>query len=301
MTEFLQAIVAFPTILFTIPVGLSVLYWLFVVLGAVDLDLIHVDGLEGVLEGGVDGVLDGAFEGAAEALDGAVEGAAEALDGALDGAADAIDGALDGVTDVVDSADAGLDVVEGAAHGGTGAVRALVGMMTALNLTSVPLTVSFSFMALFGWVLSYLGMAHIAPALSLSPLLVGTGVAASAFLLGTGVTSVLVKPMAPLFRTEVARDNRSLVGLSAQISTGRVDGGFGQAEVSDHGDHMLIQVRCDHASGLSKGDHALIIGFDRKREAFVVERLSPVNHLSAQEEVDALERAAQPARQPQKG
>lgn len=286
MTEFLQAIVAFPTILFTIPVGLSVLYWLFVVLGAVDIDLLHIDGLEGVLEGG----LDGAFEGAAEALDGALDAGAEAVDGALDAGAEA-----------ADALDAGLDVAEGAAHSVTGPLKALVGLMTALNLTSVPLTVSFSFMALFGWVLSYFGMAYAAPALSLSPALLATGVALSAFLLGTGLTSLAVKPIAPLFHTDLARDNRSLIGLSAEITTGRVDAGFGQAEVSEGGDHMLIQVRCDHASGLSKGDQALIIGFDRKREAFVVERLSALNLTSAQEEVDALERAAQPVRQPQKG
>ncbi|MCP4871239.1 MAG: YqiJ family protein [Proteobacteria bacterium] len=274
MTEFLQAIVAFPTILFTIPVGLSVLYWFFVVLGAVDIDLIHIDGLEG---------------------------AAEALDGAMDAGAEAIDGALDAGAEAAEAIDSGLDVAEGAAHSVTGPLKALLGMMNALNLTSVPLTVSFSFMALFGWALSYAGMAYAAPALSLSPVVLASLVAVSAFVVGTGITSVVVKPLAPLFKTDLARDNCSLIGLTAEITTGRVDGGFGQAEVSDSGDHMLIQVRCDHASGLSKGDHALIIGFDRKREAFVVERLSAMNLTSAQEEVDALERAAQPVRQPQKG
>jgi hypothetical protein len=176
--------------------------------------------------------------------------------------------------------------------------------MTALNLTSVPLTVSLSFMALFGWVLSYIGMLKIAPLLSIPPLALATLVAFAAFFLGTGATSLVVKPLAPLFKTQTARKNRSLVGMSAEIMTGRVDDGFGQAEVKANGDFLLVQVRCDRSSGLEKGDHALIIRYDKTREAFIVERLSAATKFSsAQEEVEALERAASaapPARQSEK-
>lgn len=39
MSEFLSAILAFPTVLFTIPLGVVLLYWLLVLLGALDLEL----------------------------------------------------------------------------------------------------------------------------------------------------------------------------------------------------------------------------------------------------------------------
>ena len=94
MTEFLTAITAFPTLLFTIPVGLSVLYWLFVVIGAIDIDILNFDGVEGVFEGGLDGALDGVLDGG---FDAALDGA---LDAGLDGALDAgLDGVADGATD----------------------------------------------------------------------------------------------------------------------------------------------------------------------------------------------------------
>ncbi len=40
MTEFLQAIISLPTGLFTVPLGLALLYWLFVMIGAADVDLL---------------------------------------------------------------------------------------------------------------------------------------------------------------------------------------------------------------------------------------------------------------------
>lgn len=279
MMEFLQAIVAFPTVLFTIPVGLSLLYWLFVILGAIDLDFINLDGVEGVLDGGLDGALEGAMDGVLDgALDGAVDGA---LDGALDGAAEGIDGALD-------AADAAESIGD-AADGATSALRAFVGILTALNLTSVPLTVSMSFIALFGWIACYLGMQFLAPALSIPAWGLASLVFFGAFFAGTATTSFMVKPLAPLFKTELARGRRSLIGLEATITTGRVDGGFGQAEVADKGDHLIVQVRCDQGSGLSKGDKALIISFDREREAFVVESLAS---LLATDSAEARDRAA---------
>jgi len=43
MQEFLQIILSFPTALYTLLLGVSVLYWIFVILGALDLDIFHMD------------------------------------------------------------------------------------------------------------------------------------------------------------------------------------------------------------------------------------------------------------------
>lgn len=59
MSEFLSAILAFPTVVFTILLGVVVLYWLLVLVGALDLDVLDfadvdgdgdADGLGGVVE-----------------------------------------------------------------------------------------------------------------------------------------------------------------------------------------------------------------------------------------------------------
>ncbi len=285
MSEFLSAVLAFPTVLFTIPVGLSVLYWLFVVIGAVDIDAF---GFGGVLEGGVDGVLDGALDGAADGLlsggldgaaDGLLDGASEGLfGGGLDGAADGLlEGMLDaGVDGAADAASEALG--EGASEAASvEAGRSLFfDMLSGLRLTSVPITVSMSFIALFGWVLCYLGMAWLPTIITGSPLLLSLGVAAGAFFLGTGTTSIAIRPLGRFFASHDARGNKSLVGLSAVLTTGRVDANFGQAEVHDRGDSILVQVRCDRPATLKRGDELLLVQFDRKREAFVVEPLPSV-------------------------
>jgi len=182
-----------------------------------------------------------------------------------------------------------MDSVGEAADSASGALKALAGILAALNLTSVPLTVSMSFIALFGWISCYLGMQLLAPVLSIPAWGMASIAFFGAFFLGTGVTSVLVKPLAPLFKTELARGNRSFVGAEATVTTGRVDREFGQAEVADKGSHLIVQVRCDNASGLSKGDKALIVSFDRKREAFVVESL---DQLLKNESADVQPRAS---------
>jgi hypothetical protein len=61
MSEFLTAILAFPTVVFTILLGMVVLYWLFVLLGALDIDVLDFADADG------DGDADG-FGGVIEAL-----------------------------------------------------------------------------------------------------------------------------------------------------------------------------------------------------------------------------------------
>ncbi len=71
MDGFFQAILAFPTVVFSLPLAVLVAYWMFVIMGVLDLDFLDFDGL---LEGGADAALDGAGVAAIEATDGALEG-----------------------------------------------------------------------------------------------------------------------------------------------------------------------------------------------------------------------------------
>jgi hypothetical protein len=61
---FFDIILGFPTILYTVPLGLALLYWLFVIVGALDIDLISLDGVDGALDGAAEGALEGVAEGA---------------------------------------------------------------------------------------------------------------------------------------------------------------------------------------------------------------------------------------------
>ncbi len=74
MTEFLDAILAFPTVLFTVPLGVLLVYWLFVIAGILDVDILDLDGL-----------LEGGSEAALEAADGIGEGVGEGGGDGADG------------------------------------------------------------------------------------------------------------------------------------------------------------------------------------------------------------------------
>jgi hypothetical protein len=79
MTEVLAASLAFPAVIFTVALALALIYWLFVLLGAVDLDLLGgAHGHAAPDLGGLEGAAKGALEGAAKgALEGAVKGSLE--------------------------------------------------------------------------------------------------------------------------------------------------------------------------------------------------------------------------------
>ncbi|HSR52097.1 MAG TPA: hypothetical protein VLV83_14795 [Acidobacteriota bacterium] len=233
MTEFLSEILAFPTVLFTVLLGLCLLYWLTVILGALDLDLFDsLLGLEGA-------------EGALESL--------EALD-----AVDAVE-----AVDAVDAA-GGADAADAASGG----------FLDSLGIGGVPVLISLTFLSLFGWMVSYLGMRLVDdPAWVL-----GGAVTAGLVLLvslGLGMLGavVAVRPMRRFFNTPDARTHSSLVGSICTIATSSVDAEFGQAEIDDSGAGLLVQVRCGAGNQLKRGDKALIFDYDPKKQAFRVEPL----------------------------
>lgn len=299
MAELLSVILAFPTVFYTGLVGLALLYWLFVIFGAIDMDaagaegaadgalgalkgadgavgaLKGADGLAGAIKGvgeaagalkGMSG-LDGSLEGADGAFDGAFDGADGALDGA-DGAIDGADGALDGADGALDGAD-GADALDGA-KGGAGVLSTL---LSALNLRRAPITVVFSLISFFGWILSFVGVRYLGPVLgvALPDWAVGALILVGSFVAAVPATSLATKPLEPLFKLKVGPRRQDYVGTVCRISTGRVDGKFGQATVEDGAGGLIIQVRIDAGAEIKRGDQALIIDYDREREAYVIE------------------------------
>lgn len=196
MNELLEASLRFPTVVFTIGLGIALVYWLFVLLGALDIDLL----------------------------------------GAADGG---------------DAADGGADAD---------------GLVAKLGLGAVPVTITVSLVLLVGWVGSLLIMHYVS-----SAAWVGAIVLPGMLVAGMLVTSVLVRPLAPVFRLREGKSNRDYVGHTCTISTGHVDDGFGQATVEDGGTVLVIPVRCDRTGKLARGDKALIIDFDEARQAYLVE------------------------------
>ena len=263
MAEFLDLILSFPTVIFTALLGLAVPYWLLVILGALDLEVVDsllgvhgADGIDGALHGGMDGAVDGAVHGVADAaLHGAADAALHgAADAALHGAADAaVHGAAESIGDAAD-----------AAHGGI--------IATLLPGRGVPITIALSAVTLLSWMLSYTGM-YFGRRLITGQ--TGESVLAVAVLIGAVVTSLVVsgfalRPLSRAFQTPQAARHASFVGKVCTLTTGRVDATFGQAEIDDGGTGFLAQVRCPRANSLKRGDQAIVYQYDAEHGVFQV-------------------------------
>ncbi len=245
MEEFFSAALAFPTVLYTILLSVVFIYWGFVIVGALGLDVLDFDiDADGLIDGAAEGAVEGAAEGVAEGL---AEGAAE---GAVEGAA------------------------EGAAEGGAEGITGGIGFMNLLGIGRVPVTVVLSLLILFSWALCYIGMS-LSVSLGIGDgVLVSSGIFVASLFVSSMITSVAVRPLFPLFKVHLATQNRDLVGRTCEISTGRVDGRFGQAVLKgEDGGELLIQVRAETPNALRRGSQAVILDYCREREEFQVEGL----------------------------
>lgn len=241
MDEFLAASLSFPTVVFTVLLGIAVVYWLLVILGALGLDVLDADG-------GGDGVA---------AHDGI--GHAEVGDAHLAHA----------------HADAGHP------HAGHHDSEAsfLSSVFITLKLDALPLTVSLSLVFFFGWLVSHLSshyvLGHGKPwLLELALLLV-------ALVIALLLASLAARPIAPLFRSKSGARRSALVGKIVTIDTSRVDGSFGNANAEDGGAGLIVQVRCESANKLTRGDRALVVSYDEAREVFEV---TPIDDILPSEE-----------------
>lgn len=211
MDELIAASVEYPTVALSIIVGISMAYWLFVILGALDLDIL---------------------------------------------------GSADGDGGGGDAGDAG-EIGDGS---GTPT------FLTGLGLRTVPLTVSLTTIAIVAWVISLLGNYYIAAYFGGGiAIAIKTGVFALALVAGLLLAAVLVRPLAPIFKTHGARTRDYYIGSTCTVDTGKVDAGFGQAKIEDGGDVLVISIRCDSENTLGRGESALVIDYDSTREAYVVE------------------------------
>jgi hypothetical protein len=216
MDEILSTLFSLPTLPWTCLVLASVVYWLTVIAGALDLDVL----------GGAEGKASG---------------------------------------------DAGLEHVAGSHEG------VLTSLLSALKLRSVPLTITLSFLGLFGWIVSAILARSVAPVLPLPAVATNALVLLASGLAGVLATSVAIRPLGRVFSTRQGTRHGDLVGKVVRITTGRVDGSFGEGHLDDGGAGLQLQVRCADPDALARDDEALILGWNTQTETFEVEPMGRID------------------------
>lgn len=231
MQEFLQHLMQLPTLFFTAMLGISLLYWLLIIVGAADLN--PFDGAEGAIKGGVEGAAKGAVEGAVKSVTGGAGGVAEHADGAAAVKASAFQEAL-----------------------------------AFLGLTKVPVTISFSLFSLFAWFIAYATRFALDPILpNVLSALAATG--ASIFG-GLAVTSFITKPLSGLFKESYRPGGKGLIGRTVKVTTEIVDATRGQGEIDDGAGGITVTIRCEKGS-LKRGDECVILEADPEAGLYWVE------------------------------
>jgi hypothetical protein len=247
MAEVFVLALSFPSVVFTVLLGVVLVYWTFVMVG-----VIHIgEGSEGALDGHIDGATKGMLEGAVDHVGGGHVDVGDLGGGHGDG-------------------DFG-DGDDGDANG------ALAAIMSALHLRSVPATVVFSLIVTFAWLVSVVSMqlvTRLAPALS--GVLLSAAVLLGSFLLALPLTSVAARPLAKVFAPKHAPAKSDFVGRTCVIRTGSVTEKLGEATLHDGGAGLVLRVRVEGGKQLSRGEQALIVDYDAERETYLVEPMRDV-------------------------
>lgn len=244
MAEVLVLALSFPSVVFTVLVGVVLVYWAFVMVG-----VIHIgEGSEGALDGHVDGATKGLLEGAVDHVGG---GHGEVVE--------------HGELDLPDADDAGEP------HG------VLAALMSALHLRSVPATVVFSLIITFAWLVSVVTMqlvTRMLPALAGASL--SFGVLLVSLIVSLPLTSIAARPLAKVFAPKRAPVKSDFIGRTCVVRTGTVTSKFGEATLPDGGAGLVVRVRVDGDQQLGRGEQALIVDYDAERETYLVEPMRDV-------------------------
>jgi hypothetical protein len=252
MTEFLTAILSFPTVVFTLMLIIIVFYWLMVIVGAIGVDVLHIGEAAG---GKIEGMLGGAVEGKIEGvIGGAVEGKIEGVVGG------AVEGKIEGVA----------DAAAGKAEGAAGHIGGGGGFLAMLGFGKVPATAVISSLVLWSWALC-LVFVQAARDLGLGVWLVDTLPPLVAVFLSGVLTGLIVRALGRFLVKHEPLRRSDLVGKLCTITTGRVDSSFGQAIVEEGGTDLTIDVRCDPPNVLVRRSRAVVVAYDAEHNTFTVE------------------------------
>lgn len=167
--------------------------------------------------------------------------------------------------------DPGIDTDLDVSGGSGGSNSLLRSALEFLGITNMPLLLALNLESLFAWLTSVILMTILGGADGFLGGIVGIGVLIVSFLAGVFVTTRIGRRWAHVFRPTHALRQRELVGSVCTVTTERVSGEFGQAEVRDaEGSSLIVQVRCTKENDLTSGDRALIFDLDTDSGVFTI-------------------------------
>ena len=153
-----------------------------------------------------------------------------------------------------------------------GTVDVLAGLLLKLGLNGVPVTIIISFLSLFGWLTSYYAVYLIFPWVpdGLLEYVVGIPILLGALYISSLITSVLIKPLRPLFEKATSNTSKRVLGQTAIVRTSKVDNSFGEATMDDGGAGLILKVRTDGDTVFKKGDKVVPFAYQQDSNSYLV-------------------------------
>lgn len=167
----------------------------------------------------------------------------------------------------------GLFDGDGGADSHSGEPGGITGPLMRFGLGGVPLSLSFTVLLLFAWLLSYFASVLVGGG-AIGALTMGWGVRlaifAGAFVGALPLTALSLRPARRFFAKLQPVPQASLLGMRGVVRSPSVTATQGTVSVEDGGAGLVLQVRDDTPGRFRRGDRVVLVEYLEDRNAYRV-------------------------------
>ncbi|HEY7773900.1 MAG TPA: DUF1449 domain-containing protein [Marinagarivorans sp.] len=155
---------------------------------------------------------------------------------------------------------------------GSSMVNGAAGLLMKLGLNGVPITIILSFIALFGWTISYNAVHFLHTASFITPIrwLANVVIFMVSLYVAILLTAQAIKPLRSLFNKMSQDVQKVVLGQVATVRTSRVDEKFGEAEFNDGGAGLILKVRAFGTDQFKRHDRVVLLEYLEADNAYRV-------------------------------
>ncbi len=156
--------------------------------------------------------------------------------------------------------------------GDVSATGQMMGVLSRLGLSGVPITIVLSLLSMIGWTVSFT-LQYFAMGLVGSGVLMyvlGAVIFVVTFWLSIKLTALFCKPLRVSLASHSAINKAQLIGQMVVVRSMSVTATFGEAVFSADGVTMNLRIRDSEQKGFTAGDQVVLLKYDSTADAFAV-------------------------------
>lgn len=137
------------------------------------------------------------------------------------------------------------------------------GILLRLGLNGVPVTIIITFLAVFGWLISYYLSYFVAAIFGYNwtRYVVGLPIIAASLYGAVLVTAQLIKPLRQFFSRAEQYTEKKILGQTGIVRSSKVDQRSGEVNFDDGGAGLIIKVRAMGDNQFVRGDRVVLLEY----------------------------------------